>query len=162
MTNRISFLIQKLGLKEHPEGGYYSETYRALETKEFSMGHRSLMTSIYFLMTSDKVSHFHRIKSDELWFYHEGSPLTIHLLEENGYSNLKVGTQLNQGQNPFQMVRSHAIFGSTVDEADSYSLVSCVVAPGFDFEDFELLKEAELLARWPEQSEIIKKLTVPD
>jgi predicted cupin superfamily sugar epimerase len=157
MKARIKELVDKLGLKAHPEGGYYFETYRSdLVT---AGGDRSLATCIYFLMTSDNVSKFHSIAGDEIWFYHEGSPLTVHILSEKGYEKLLVGPIDNEGYRPQQLVPPGVIFGSTVEEPDSYSLVSCMVAPGFDFRDFRLYSADELLAKWPEAKEIIGRLT---
>lgn len=157
--DRVKELVKELELKPHPEGGYYAESYRS--DWEFSTDHgpRSLMTCIYFLLTSDNFSKFHQIKSDEMWFYHEGSPLTVHVLDEGQYSKLLVGPSDKDGHRPYQLVINGVIFGSTVDKPDSYSLVSCVVAPGFDFADFKLFTEEELLQQWPEHQEIIKRLT---
>ena len=156
LNKRVSELIEILGLKAHPEGGFYKETYRSEEqTKEG----KSLMTSIFFLLTSEHVSHFHRIKSDEHWYFHEGSPLTIHLLNEHGREQLKLGSNLNKGEFFHHLVPKNTIFGSSVDEKNGYALVSCVVAPGFEFRDFELFDSAYLLKRYPNEEKIIKKLT---
>ncbi|MCH6232390.1 cupin domain-containing protein [Cognataquiflexum rubidum] len=157
MNTRIQELVEKLHLKAHPEGGYYSETYRS--DLEAAGAERSLATCTYFLMTSDNVSKFHSIAGDEIWFYHEGSPLTVHILSEKGYEKLLVGPLDHQGHRPQQLVPPGVIFGSTVEQPDSYSLVSCMVAPGFDFRDFRLYSADELLAKWPEAKEIIGRLT---
>lgn len=157
MKTRILELVEKLQLKPHPEGGYYSETYRS--GLDIAGAERSLATCIYFLMTSDNVSKFHTIAGDEIWFYHEGSPLTVHILSENGYEKLLVGPLDGPGHHPQQLVPPGVIFGSTVEDPDSYSLVSCMVAPGFDFRDFRLYSADELLAKWPDAKEIIGRLT---
>lgn len=156
---RIYELIEKLGLISHPEGGFYSETFRSSGKLDTSKGERNLATSIFFLLRSQDVSHFHRIQSDELWFWHEGGPLSIHILGENGHEILKLGPVDQSDTSPQQLVKANTIFGSTVDHTDSYALVSCVVAPGFDFRDFELFKAGELLPLFPKASEIIQKLT---
>lgn len=67
--NRINFLVKSLNLLPHPEGGFYKETFRSVEGIETEQGERNLCTSIFFLLTSKNVSRFHRIKSDELWFF---------------------------------------------------------------------------------------------
>ena len=159
MHPRVRELIQDLQLNPHPEGGYYAETYRS--DWEFSTDHgsRNLMTCIYFLLTSTNISRFHQIKSDEMWFFHEGSPLTVHILSEEGYEKLLVGPVDKEGHLPYQLVKSGVVFGSTVDHPDSFSLVSCVVAPGFDFKDFKLFEKEELLERWPEHHQIIERLS---
>jgi predicted cupin superfamily sugar epimerase len=158
-NNRIQELIDTLDLQPNPEGGFFAEVYRAPQQISTSHGDRNLATSIYFLLTSDNISRFHRIKSDEIWFHHEGSPLTVHVLSEKGYGKLLVGPSKETGHQPQQIVPAGVIFGSTVDEVDSYSLVSCVVAPGFDFRDFELFGEPELMGMFPDQGEIIRKMS---
>jgi len=127
-------LIDALGLLPHPEGGFYKETYRSELTLEGQ--ERNLLTSIYFLLTSENVSRFHRIKSDELWYFHAGSPLIVHTLSERGHMQHYLGLDLSKGQQPFLWIPKDTIFGSTVLEKESFSLVSCAVAPGFDFRDF--------------------------
>ena len=101
MQDRITELIEHYNLQGHPEGGYYSEEYRS-EIELPNIG-RQLMTSIYFLLPSEHLSHFHRIKSDELWFFHEGSPISVHTLDENGHTENLVGNDFTKGQNPQQM-----------------------------------------------------------
>ena len=93
-------IIETLGLLPHPEGGFYKETYRSelsLEGQE-----RELLTSIYFLLSAENVSHFHRIKSDELWYFHTGSPLIVHTLTERGHEQHLLGLDLSKGQQPQQ------------------------------------------------------------
>lgn len=156
---RIQELVEKLEMKAHPEGGFYSETYRSGQVLSTSGGERNLATSIFFLLRSEDVSHFHRIKSDELWFWHEGSPLSVHLLVGKRHEILRLGPPDQMGALPQHLVKAETIFGSCVDGAGSYALVSCVVAPGFDFRDFELFKTEDLLPLYPESEEIIRKLT---
>ena len=157
---RIEELVQKFELAEHPEGGWYKEIYRSDLTVASEDGMRSLLTSIYFLLSSENQSHFHKIESDEIWFYHEGSPLSVHTISPKGeYKILKVGLNLKKGEQPQVLVPKGTIFGSTVDEPGSYSFVSCAVAPGFDFEDFYLHTKEELLTQYPEHASIINRLT---
>lgn len=156
MLAEIKQLIQNFDLIPHPEGGFYKETYRS----EIDFGERKLMTAIYFLLTSENVSNFHRIKSDELWFHHAGSPLIVHTLTENGHQQHVVGNPLIPNMKSQFLVSKDTIFGSTVSEENSYSFVSCVVAPGFDFNDFELFTADELLKNYPQQEAIIRRLTV--
>lgn len=152
----INKIIESLDLVAHPEGGYYRETYRSEEIK----GKRNLITSIYFLLTSEQISHLHRIKSDEIWYYHGGSPLIVHILDAFGHHEHIVGNDLEKGYFPQFLVPKNTIFGSTVLEKNSFSLVSCVVSPGFDFADFELFKKDELLQAYPMHKEIIEKLAI--
>lgn len=144
-------------MTKHPEGGFYSETYRStIKTKGDS---HHICTSIYFLLPSEDVSKFHRIQSDELWFFHSGSPLIVHTLDEKGHTETIIGNDISAGQIPQFLVPGNIIFGSSVLEENSYSLVSCVCAPGFEFSEFELFSSEDLLVDFPNEKEIIKKLT---
>lgn len=166
------FYIEKLGLTPHPEGGYYKETFQSTERtsdQELSVnfeGTRMLYTSIYFLITSNDISHFHRLKSDELWYYHAGSPLSIHIIDGNGdYKEIKLGLDLDKGEVPQALVPKNTIFGSSVRSENSFSLVGCMVSPGFEFRDFELFTQNELLQKYPQHKDIIMKMAydvIPD
>lgn len=159
-------IIKKLGLTPHPEGGYFKETYRSTEAitaaslpKRFG-GDRSLGAAIYFLLKSRDVSCFHRIKADEIWLFHRGSALTLHLLYENGrYQTVSLGLDFDKEERPQVLVPQGVWFGATVDIADSFSLVSCTTFPGFDFDDFELADRRQLLQAYPQHANIINKLT---
>lgn len=156
---RIQELVTQFNLQAHPEGGFYSETYRSDQLT--ASQDRNLVTCIYFLLTSENVSNFHRIKSDEMWFFHEGSSLTVHTLDpQNGHLQHAVGNEIQKGQTPQLVVPKNTIFGSSVTDENSYSFVSCVVAPGFDFNDFELFSRKVLLEEFPEEFAIIERLTV--
>ena len=157
MTLETKLFIEKLNLLPHPEGGWYAEMYRSEQT--VTNGKRNLLTSIYFLLTSENVSRFHRIKSDELWYFHQGSAVSVHTLDENGHTVHKLGNDFSNGEQPYLLVKANTIFGSSLDTPDSFALVSCAVAPGFDFEDFELFTKEELISDYPMHSEIIERLT---
>ena len=149
------YYIKQLGLEPHPEGGYFKSTFASEE----SVSSRKLYTSIYFLLGADDVSHFHRLKSDELWYFHGGSSLLVHVIDEDGnYVEHKVGLDIENGETPQVLVPKNSIFGSSVMENGSFSLVGCMVAPGFDYEDFELFTQSELLDKYPQHEQIIRKL----
>lgn len=150
-------IIEMLGLSAHPEGGFYKETYRSELTLECQ--ERNLLTSIYFLLSAENASHFHRIQSDELWYFHTGSPLTVHTLSELGHKQHHLGLDVSKGQQPFLWIPKGTIFGSCISEENGFSLVSCAVAPGFDFRDFELFERETLLSAYPEHKEIVERLT---
>lgn len=160
MSSRINTLIEQLELKPHPEGGFYSETYRSEGViKSIS---RNYSTGIYYLLRSGDISRFHRIKSDEVWHHYEGSPVTIHVIQDDGhYRALSLEKDLSDGQKPQQVVPAGSWFGVTVDNPESYSLCGCTVSPGFDFRDFEMADRHKMLRAFPEHEAIIKKL-LPD
>ncbi|MFW7368414.1 hypothetical protein DFR54_106129 [Vagococcus fluvialis] len=151
--------IKELNLEAHPEGGFYLRTEESEETITRQNKTRKLYTSIYFVLTEESPSHFHQLTADEIWYYHDGEPLTVHCIYEDGtYEAVKVGKDTQKGERLHFNVPAGTIFGSTVEK--DYSLVSCVVVPGFDFEDFKLFTKEELLKDYPKHEEIITRLTI--
>ncbi len=149
-------IIDKLHLKPHPEGGYYSETYRSIETTLNNDGNkRSVCTAIYYLLEKDDKSHFHRIKSDELWFFHQGEPLEIVMLQNGEPKTILLGNDIQNGEIPQAKIPANTWFAAKIKSGKCYSLVSCTVAPGFDFSDFELAKREDLLKQYPQVKNII-------
>lgn len=159
-------LIKTLNLIKHPEGGYYSKNYKSpihingrhigLDKSEY----RTLSTSIYFLISDNDVSHFHRLKSDEIWYFHGGEPLVIVIIDSDGnLSQRKLGMNLSKGELPQLVVPAGTIFGSYIESGRGTALVGCMVSFGFDFEDFELFSRKDLFKLYPEHDRIIKKLT---
>ncbi|NER12020.1 hypothetical protein GWK08_01075 [Leptobacterium flavescens] len=166
MHPEVKKLVESLELLPHPEGGFYKEVYRSNDSisrvalpNKFN-GKRSYATSIYFLITSGNFSAFHRIKQDEIWHFYGGSPLYVHCIDENGnYIRNEVGMDIENGQAPQLVVPAGVWFGSSVKDDNSYSLVGCTVAPGFDFDDFELAEREALSTEFPQHSNIISDLT---
>lgn len=137
-----------LDLQPHPEGGYFAETWRTATTIPGSAlpaaygGPRAAATGIYFLLLPGQESRWHRVRSDELWLWHRGGPLAL-LLGGAGdapgdpAAEIAVGPRIEAGQ------RLHALVPAGHWQAARPSggeavLVSCIVAPGFDFADFEM------------------------
>jgi uncharacterized protein len=160
-------IIRKLQLTPHPEGGFYRETYRSTDEieqddlgEEFN-GRRSFSSCIYFLLTSETFSAFHRIKQDEIWHFYDGSPIMLHMISDKGvYSNAIIGRQLNKGQLPQFVIMARTWFAATVVNENDYSLLGCTVSPGFDFRDFALANRNDMLKDFPQHSEIITQLTI--
>jgi uncharacterized protein len=158
--------IRELGLEPHPEGGFYREIYRSGDRVLRAglppryAGDRSLSTSIYFLLLSGQVSRLHRLRSDEIWHFYEGSPVTVHAIGPDGaYEPVALGRDPAAGQVMQSVVWAGWWFGAEVAGPDSYALVGCTIAPGFEFEDFELGRRDILLAEFPAHRAIIEKLT---
>jgi len=157
---QASYLIKKLKLEPHPEGGYYKETYRCEQEIPVRSKQRNVSTAIYFLLENDNKSHFHKIKSDELWFYHQGETLEILLIENGELRSIFLGNNVTAGEVPQAMVPANTWFASRMKYAKGYALVSCTVAPGFDFEDFEMGKKSELLKEFPTLGKIIGEMSL--
>jgi uncharacterized protein len=134
-------------------------------------GSRAASTGIYFLLEGKNFSAFHRLRSDEMWHFYAGSPLLVHVLDPaGGYSSILLGGDADAGQVFQAVVRAGDWFGAELAqnphcqnpgerEYPSYALVGCTVAPGFEFEDFEMASRQELEAKYPGQKDIIQKLT---
>jgi len=159
------YFVQTLDMTPHPEGGFYKECYAGedcITSKELDVsyeGKRKLWTSIYFLLRDGEVSNFHRLKSDEMWYYHAGSPLTIYMITPEGtLRKEQLGLDIKKGEKPQILVPKGYIFGSAMNES-GFALVGCMVAPGFEFRDFELFQRDELLKQYPQYKEEILKLT---
>jgi len=161
-----AYWIKKLQLDPHPEGGYYRQSYSAkvvLEKKalppQFS-GSRPASTAIYFLLQGKDFSAFHRIASDELWHFYLGGSLAIHVIEPEGnYFRIQLGNNSEAGEVFQAVVKAGCWFASELDDRNSFALVGCTVAPGFDFEDFELAERDQLQKSYPQHSKRIESLT---
>lgn len=156
--------IDHLNMVSHPEGGYYSVEYispHLITDQELAIdfkGKRALSSSIYFLIDEDNVSNFHRLKADEIWYFHDGEPLTIAAIAPDGsYHSYELGLDLAKNQRPQIIIPAGYIFGSYPKKG--YSLVSCMVSYAFEFEDFELFTREALLKSYPQHKAIIEKLT---
>jgi predicted cupin superfamily sugar epimerase len=166
MDATLENVIRTLQLKPHPEGGYFRETYRSsgeIGTESLAPAFsdkRNYFTCIYYLLTSESFSSFHRIVQDETWHFYDGSPICLHLISLQGsYSEVLIGRDLGSGQVPQFTVPGGTWFAANVIRADDYSLAGCTVAPGFDFADFEMGKREELLRMFPQHAKIIAQFT---
>jgi len=154
-------LIQKLQLKPHPEGGYYAETYRSSQIILTNEGKsRNISTAIYYLLENKDKSHFHRIQSDELWFFHQGEPLEIVTLHNRKASSIILGNNVENGEIPQAIIPANIWFASKIITGIGYSLVSCTVAPGFDFLDFEIANREDLIQQFPHLKNRIEEFTM--
>jgi predicted cupin superfamily sugar epimerase len=153
-------IIKNLKLLPHPEGGYYKEMYRSKQKVNLDSGKsRNVSTSIYYLLENEDKSRFHRIESDELWFFHQGNPLEIVSIQNGLLIKTILGNNFENGEVLQAVIPAHTWFASRVKNNIGYALVSCTVAPGFDFDDFELANKEELLKDFPDLIEYIEQFT---
>jgi predicted cupin superfamily sugar epimerase len=162
LQSRAEALIDRLGLRPHPERGFFAETYRAPASVQSAAhtGERAASTAIYFLVTADQpATCLHRLKSDEVFHLYEGGPLDIVRLFPDGAWDVKrLGLDLELGERPQVVVPAGTWFGTELAAAASHCLVGCTVAPGFDFADFELAEGPELEARYPDAAARIQSM----
>ena len=159
--NEISSLTKKYNLLPHPEGGFYSQTFKSDLSVTAPFGPRSASTAIYFLITPGSVSRLHRLQADEVWHFYLGDPMTIIELKPDGStcSTILGSDIINTNQVCQHVVRAGTWFGSYPNEGSHYSFVGCTVAPGFEFEDFEMGSRKKLVGEYGEVEEEIVRLT---
>lgn len=125
-------IIAHLDLAPHPEGGHYRQTWIA------DNAGRATGTCIYFLLSAEQSSHWHRVDATEIWFYHSGAPLILSLsaTDDGPATRHILGPDLKAGQSPQLIVpQNHWQAART---SGAYTLVSCTVSPGFEFSGFTL------------------------
>jgi len=126
-------VIARLGLTPHPEGGHFCETFRDART---DANGRALSTAIYFLLAEGEHSHWHRVDAVESWHYYAGDPLTLGIVENGTRRDILLGADLAAGEMPQAIVPAGA--WQAARPLGKWTLVGCVVAPGFTFNGFEL------------------------
>lgn len=130
--NDVDDIIAALGLQAHPEGGWFVETWRS----PAAPGARAASTAIYFVLRAGERSHWHTVDADEIWLHHAGAPLLLRSTDGATIDEWLLGSDLAAGQRPQAIVP--AGFWQSASSTGEWTLVSCVVAPGFEFSGFEL------------------------
>jgi predicted cupin superfamily sugar epimerase len=158
------YWIQHLDMKPHPEGGFFKEVFRSgisAKKDELPIGYKSerrLATSIYYLLRSGEISKMHRLKSDELWYFHFGGSLKVIYIDHEGKKFTKIlGDNPEKAETFYLHIPAGNMFAAEVIEPDSYTLVSCVVTPGFEFDDFEMFEKDDLIQAYPKHADVFEK-----
>ena len=155
-ADRAADLVEVLGLRPHPEGGYFREVYRSAARVQPLDGRtdRLALTTIYFLLAAGQVSRWHRVASDEVWHHYEGGPLEL-LVADAGLNDVsrRLLGPVGDKTEPVHVVRAGE--WQAARPMGSYTLVGCTVGPGFEFADFQMLdslpdEAAALKRRHPE------------
>ena len=166
MTMNVGQLIDHFALIPHPEGGYYKESYRSNEEIHEEClplrfaGERVFSTAIYYLLQGLDFSGFHRIHSDEVWHFYEGTALNIYVIDTSGnFELITLGQNISYGETFQAVVKAGHWFAAQPADPEGFCFVGCTVAPGFDFKDFEMAKRESMINEFPQHSAIIQKLT---
>jgi predicted cupin superfamily sugar epimerase len=135
MTLAAADVIRLLDLKPHPEGGHFRETFRDPRTID---GRRAASTAIYFLLAAGERSHWHCIDAVETWHYYAGAPLALEIAASDGgpVERVTLGPDIAAGERPQAIVPARA--WQAAASLGAWTLTGCTVAPGFEFEQFEL------------------------
>jgi uncharacterized protein len=151
-------LIARYNLKPHPEGGWFAEVHRShssIGTPAGYPGERVALTAIYFLLGEGDFSAFHSVLSEEIWIHLAGSPLELVLLD-SAPRRLTLAAPGEDGD-PLLVVPPGVL--QAARSLGSYTLTSCLVAPGFDFDDFHMPRASELIEAYPDSVSLIKSFT---
>ncbi|HEY1876720.1 MAG TPA: cupin domain-containing protein [Rhizomicrobium sp.] len=135
MRSEADRLIEMLALKPHPEGGHFRETFRDSGPQSPGLDGnpgRAHSTAIYFLLKAGEVSRWHRVDAPEVWHFYRGAPLELSI----GKETYVLGSDIDEAQVPQIVVPAGA--WQAARSLGNYSLVGCTVAPGFEFEHFEM------------------------
>jgi predicted cupin superfamily sugar epimerase len=166
MDDAVKRIVERFQLVPHPEGGYFREVYRSTMKLQHPgvpsrvSAERSAGTLIYFLLSGDDFSAFHRVRwSDEIWHLYAGGPLEIFVIDDKGRLEQRVLTNDVTRGDPTTPIPAGSWQSARLAAGASWALGGCSVAPGFDYEDFEMPPASELLARYPEHEATIRALT---
>ncbi len=164
VPEEIQSIISTLKLKAHPEGGWYRRVYQSQsiippEMLENSPGPRHLTTSIYFLLTENNFSAFHRLQFDERWYHHSGHALDIEIIHPEGSRETLCLGPAEGGFQPQAFVPARTWFAARMHKNAPWALTGCSMSPGFHFDDFELAARELLIQQYPQHRDIITELT---
>ena len=143
-TDTVAALIERLDLAPHPEGGWYRETWRASPTAPEPQDKRAGGTAILFLLNAGERAHWHTVDAEEMWSWQGGDPLTLRLAsgDDGPVEEVSLGGDPLKGESLQGLVPTgqwQAAEARAPGKGDhGYSLVTCVVVPGFDFAGFRL------------------------
>ncbi len=182
-------VIQVLGLQKHPmEGGFFHETYRSRQRHAAGTlgtrysGTRSFKTAIFYLLTQESFSSMHRLPGDEMFHFYLGDPVRMLQLLPAGASGralprfagaiseepspsqarsevIIIGNDLVAGQRPQVVVPGGVWQGCMLEPGGQFALLGTTMAPGFDYTDYEAGRREALIAAYPDQAELIRRLT---
>jgi len=133
--NDAQTIIDILDLAPHPEGGYYRETFR----DEAQIDGRAASTAIYYLLMKGQRSHWHRVDATEMWHWYAGAPLELSIKQADKTLSYQLGCDFSAGQRPQHIIPKDV--WQSAETLGEWTLAGCTVAPGFQFEGFELAPE---------------------
>lgn len=153
----MNSLVDELKLLPHPEGGFYREMYRSPTIVNVDgLVQKSAYTSIYYLLSGKDFSSWHRIQSDETWYFHAGCDVIIYFFDQNkALQTIRLGIDSKCFQ---ATISANTWFAAKPIQEDSFCLVSCAVAPGFEFVDFEIGQRDRLLSEFGHSAENINTI----
>lgn len=158
-------LVERLGLRRHPEGGWFRELHRSgarvLVETPYRTVERSALTAIAYLLEGEDFSALHRLRADEVWSFHAGATVGVYAIGPAGTLRVhRLGDAVRDETARFTVaIPAGTWFGARLEDQSAWALVGCAVGPGFEFEDFELAQRGVLTAAFPQHAPVIAALT---
>ena len=166
MTTTAQQIVDRLGLRPHPEGGFFREVFRAPTRVEHpgipdgADATRCGGSLIYFLLEAGDFSAWHRVRwTEEIWHLYAGGPVELHTIDKAGSHTCTTLDNSPAQLNPVTVVPAGCWQAARIADNSPWALCGCTVAPGFEFADFQMPPRAELLERFPQHREILHALT---
>jgi predicted cupin superfamily sugar epimerase len=158
-------IVSTYMMEPHPKGGYYREVYRSKKAIPAAalaatghQGDRPFSTAILYLLPAGAATTLNRLKSDEVLHLYMGGPLTLVKISPSGlFVEVTLGQNIAAGEQIVHVVEAGWWFGSYCNPGAPYALIGCTVAPGFDFQDFEIPNQAKLIQDFPQAKALIER-----
>ena len=152
-------VIESLDLERHPEGGWFRRTFESSSKISTPHGERALGSCIYYLLAGNEYSAWHHLRSDETLFFHAGCGLLVHMFGVDGYLSQTLGPEMSTGGEPQLTIPARTTFAAELCSVGEWCLIGCSVIPGFDFADFAWGDIDDLCESFPEQVELLLRLS---
>ncbi len=167
MDEEVKRIIERFGMKPHPEGGYFREVYRStveVQHPKIPGGHRKqrrCSSLIYYLLQEQQFSAFHRVRwTDEIWHLYAGGPLELHVIDDvDRHTTRLLTTDLIESE-PTMLVDAGNWQAARLAPGARWAFGGCTVSPGFEYDDFEMPPRQELITSYPQHAAIIRELTM--
>ncbi len=154
--------VEALNLKPHPEGGHYKEAFISEQTvKKNDNQNYPAGSTIYYHLSRNEFSTFHKDSFEETWHFYDGSPVIIHVLNLDGtHTQFKLGNpRLHEGVTFQATVKKDVWLAAELQDKDSFALVGCSCSPGYTQDSEVLGSRIELIEQFPQHTELITRLT---
>ena len=166
LSEKAVSIIQTFQLEKHIEGGWFKRTFQsdeintATKLANNSIAQRFITTSIVYLLCAGEFSAFHKLQQYETWHFYSGDPLCIYWFDEIGQLHSQtLGSNYEKGELSQITMKPNTYFAAELQNNADYAFVGCSVTPGFDYEDFSIATQSQLLELYPEHVTIITRLT---
>jgi predicted cupin superfamily sugar epimerase len=134
-------LVDRLGLRPHPEGGYYKEVFRSGATvrPDDDRPARAAVTTIYYLLVAGEHSGWHTVRSDEIWHFYDGDPLDLFIVPPScdRLERIVLGPPTGTTVPTYTVP---ANWWQAARPRGAYTLAGATVAPGFENADFTMAR----------------------